>query len=153
MTNCISGYQGADWIITMKVTKAMSPMPSPPPTCEDSLRKNSSGSTWEPVMSMCLRARMVMMQMQMRKKNHPKLMMDQRRTRRVHDAGQRRFDPGTSDIRGYECEDVDNEDADADEKASYADDWSMRNVDDWGHCTRECEDWTKYFRPVKYKNG
>jgi hypothetical protein len=26
-------------------------------------------------------------------------------------------------------------------------------VEHWGHSTRECEDWTVYFRDVKYDNG
>jgi len=47
----------------------------------------------------------------------------------------------------------DDADADEDEEASLADDGSMQNVEDWGHSTRECEDWTVYFRPVKYDNG
>jgi len=34
-----------------------------------------------------------------------------------------------------------------------ADDGSKQNVEDRGHCTRECEDWTVYFRHVKYDNG
>jgi hypothetical protein len=29
----------------------------------------------------------------------------------------------------------------------------MQNVEYFGHCTRECEDWTVYFRPVQYDNG
>jgi hypothetical protein len=34
-----------------------------------------------------------------------------------------------------------------------ADDWSTQNVEDWGHSTTKCEDWTVYFRRVKYDNG
>jgi hypothetical protein len=26
-------------------------------------------------------------------------------------------------------------------------------VENWGHSTRQCEDWTVYFRPVKYDTG
>jgi hypothetical protein len=26
-------------------------------------------------------------------------------------------------------------------------------VEDWGHSTRECEDWPEYLRHVKYNNG
>jgi hypothetical protein len=29
----------------------------------------------------------------------------------------------------------------------------MQNVEDWGHSSRECEDWNVYFRHVKYDNG
>ena len=46
----------------------------------------------------------------------------------------------------------DDADADEEEEASQANDGSMQNVEDWGHTTRECEDWTVYFRPVKYNN-
>jgi len=46
-----------------------------------------------------------------------------------------RFALGTRDVDGDEGEDGDEADADADEEkeASQADDWSMQNVDDWGH--------------------
>ena len=47
----------------------------------------------------------------------------------------------------------DDADADEEEEPSPADDGSTQNVEDWGHSTRECEDWTVYFRPVKYDNG
>jgi len=72
-------------------------------------------------------------------------MMDQRRMWRT--------DLETSDVDGYECEDGDDADTDAEEEASQADDGSTPNVEDWGHSTRECEDWTVYFRHVKYVNG
>jgi hypothetical protein len=29
----------------------------------------------------------------------------------------------------------------------------MQNVEHSGHSTRDCEDWTVCFRPVKYDNG
>ena len=32
-------------------------------------------------------------------------------------------------------------------------DGSMQNVENWGHSTRECEDWTVCFTPVKYEDG
>jgi len=66
-----------------------------------------------------------------------------------------RFDLGTSDVDRYEGEDGDDADADADEdeEESQADDGSTQNVEDWGHSTRECEDWTVYFRHIKYDNG
>jgi len=54
---------------------------------------------------------------------------------------------------GYEGEDGDDADADVEEDALQADDGSTQNVEDWGHSTRECEDWTVYFRHVKYDNG
>jgi hypothetical protein len=44
-------------------------------------------------------------------------------------------------------------DADEQEEASQPDDGSMHTVEDRGHSTRECEDWTVYFRRVKYDNG
>jgi len=47
----------------------------------------------------------------------------------------------------------DDADADEEEEASLADNGSTQNVEDWGHSTRECEDWTVYIRPVKYDNG
>jgi hypothetical protein len=62
-----------------------------------------------------------------------------------------RFDLGTSDVDGSEGKDGD--DADEEEEASQADDGSRQNVEDWGHSTRDCEDWAVYFRHVKYDNG
>jgi hypothetical protein len=44
-------------------------------------------------------------------------------------------------------------DADVEEKASQADDVLTQNVEDWGHSTRECDNWTVYNRPAKYANG
>jgi hypothetical protein len=64
-----------------------------------------------------------------------------------------RFDLGTSDVDGYEGEDGDDADADEEEETSQADDGSTQNAEDCGHSTRECEDWTVYFRCVKYDNG
>jgi hypothetical protein len=64
-----------------------------------------------------------------------------------------RFDLGTSDVDGYEGEDGDVADADEKDEASEADDGSTQNVEDCGHSTRECEDWTVYYRHVKYDNG
>jgi len=61
-----------------------------------------------------------------------------------------RFDLGTSDVDGYEGKD--GSDADEEEEASHADDGSTHNVEDSGHSTRECEDWTVYFRHVTYGN-
>jgi hypothetical protein len=45
----------------MKVTKAMSMMPSALLAGNDNLQPNSKGLTWEPVMSMGMRARMATM--------------------------------------------------------------------------------------------
>jgi hypothetical protein len=81
-------------------------------------------------MSMHIWARMAMMQMHMWKKNHRKLMMDQPSARRVEDAGHSKCDLGTSNIRGYQCEDGGNADANAEGKASQADDQSTPNVED-----------------------
>jgi len=66
-----------------------------------------------------------------------------------------RFDLGTSDVDGYEGEDGDDADADANEEdeASQLDDGLTQNVEDWGHSTRECEDWKVYFRHIKCDNG
>jgi len=54
----------------------------------------------------------------------------------------RRFDLGTSDVDGYEGDDGEDVDVDEEEEASLADDGSTQNVEDWGHITRECADWT-----------
>jgi len=66
-----------------------------------------------------------------------------------------RFDLGTCNLDRYEGEDGNDADADGDEEeeASQAVDGSTQNVEDWGHSTRECEDWTVYFRLVKYDHG
>jgi hypothetical protein len=64
-----------------------------------------------------------------------------------------RTDLGTSDVDGDECKDGNGADTDGEEEASQADDGSTQNVQESGHSTRECENWTVYFRPVKYING
>jgi len=71
----------------MKVTKASSTMPSPPPAGNDGPRLHSRGLTWEPVMSTGMRARMATMQMRMRmrSKKHRKPMIDQYRMWRTED--------------------------------------------------------------------
>ena len=46
----------------------------------------------------------------------------------------------------------DDADVDEEEEASLADDGSTRNVEDWGHSIRQCQNWTVYFRPVKNDN-
>ena len=74
-------------------------------------------------------------------------------TQNVEDWRQSRFDEGTSDVDRYECEDGDDADMDEEEEAMQADDGLMQNVEDWGHSTRECEEWTVYFKLVKYDNG
>jgi len=61
-----------------------------------------------------------------------------------------RFDWGTSDINGYESEHSDDAYAGEDDEASWADDGSTHNVEDWGHSSfdlgtsdvdgYECED-------------
>jgi len=90
----------------MKVMKATIEMPCPPPAGDDGPRRYSRGLTWEPVMSTGVRARMatVRMRMRMRRSNHHKSMMDQRRMWRT--------DLGPSDVDGYEGEDGDDADAD-----------------------------------------
>ena len=62
-------------------------------------------------------------------------------------------DLGTLDVNGFDGDDGNVGDADEDEEGLQADDGSMQNVEDWVHSTWECEDWTVYFRPVKYDNG
>jgi len=64
-----------------------------------------------------------------------------------------RFDLGTSDVDRYEGDDGNIADDDEEEETSQADDESTQNFVDWGHSTWECEDWTVYFKPVKYDNG
>jgi hypothetical protein len=116
MTQCISGCLGAAGIKMMKVMKATSMMPSAPPAGEYSPPQNLRGFTWEQVMSTGMRARTVMMQMQMqmRWKKHRKPMKDEHRMWRT--------DMGTSDINCYVCEEYDDADTDAAEEASQADD-------------------------------
>jgi hypothetical protein len=58
----------------------------------------------------------------MRRKNHRKSMMDQRRMWRT--------DLERSDVHGYEGEDGNAADADEEEEASQANDRSMLNVED-----------------------
>jgi len=58
----------------------------------------------------------------MRRKNHRKSRMDQRRMWRT--------DLGPSGVDGYEGEDGDGADADEEEEASQADDGSTQNVED-----------------------
>jgi len=58
----------------------------------------------------------------MRRKHHPKLMMDQRRMWRT--------DLGPSDVDGYEGEDGDDADADEEKEASQVNDGSTQNVED-----------------------
>jgi len=45
-----------------------------------------------------------------------------------------RFDPGTVDVDRYEGEACDNAHTDEEKESSQADDGSMHNVEDWGHC-------------------
>jgi hypothetical protein len=62
------------------------------------------------------------MRMRIRRKNHRKSMIDQRRMWRS--------DLGPSDVDGYEGEDGHNADVDEEEEASQADDRSTQNVED-----------------------
>jgi len=79
MKNFIPGYQGAAGNTKIKVIKATSPMSSPPVAGNDCPRLNSTGLTWEPVMSKGIRARMATMQMWIRRQKKQKPVMDQRR--------------------------------------------------------------------------
>jgi len=63
------------------------------------------------------------------------------------------FNLGLCDLNRYESEDGDYEDADEEEEQLQANDGSIQNVEDRGQSTRECEDWSAYFRPVKCDNG
>ena len=83
MTNFISGCQGAAGIVMIKVTKATSAMPSLPPAGEHGRPLNSRGLTWEPAISMGMRAGIARIRMRMSRKKHRKPMMDQRRMRRT----------------------------------------------------------------------
>jgi len=71
----------------------------------------------------------------------------------VEDWGHSRFELGRSDVDGYECEVGDDADTYDEEDASPADDGLTQMVENWGHSTTECEDWTVYFRHVKSENG
>ena len=53
----------------------------------------------------------------------------------------------------YEGKDGDHADADEEEAASQDEDGSMQKLEAWEHSTRECDEWTVYFRPVQYTNG
>jgi len=64
-----------------------------------------------------------------------------------------RLDVGTGDVNAYEGDNGNDADTDDEEEASQAIDGSMQNMEDSGHSTRECEDWTVYFRPAYYDNG
>jgi hypothetical protein len=80
MTNFFAGYHGAAGITKMKVMKATIAMPSLAPVGDYDTRRNSIGSTWDPVFSMRIRVRLATLQMRMRRKKPRKPMMDQRRT-------------------------------------------------------------------------
>ena len=77
--NIIAGCQGAVGIMKMTVMNATCAMPTPPPAGDDGPQLNSRGLSLELVMSTGMRARMVTMRMQMRRKKHRKPMMDQPR--------------------------------------------------------------------------
>jgi len=64
-------------IVKMNVTKAMISMPSATPAGDDRPQPKQSGLTWEPVISMGMRATMATMWMPMRWKKFRKPMMDQ----------------------------------------------------------------------------
>jgi len=74
---------------------------------------------------------------------HRKLIMDQRRMWSTEGIVLESVNIGHSD----------DADADEEEEAFQADDGSTQNVEDQGHSTSECEDWTVYFRPLKYENN
>jgi hypothetical protein len=73
-------------------------------------------------MSMGMRGRMATMWTWMRRKTHPKAIINQRRMWRT--------DPGPSHDDVYEGEDGDDVDADEEEETSQADDGSTQNVED-----------------------
>jgi hypothetical protein len=74
-------------------------------------------------------------------------------TQNVDDWGHSRFDFWTRDVDGNEWEDDNDVHTVEEEEASEADDGSPQNVEDWGHSTWDSEDWTIYFRQLKYHNG
>jgi len=78
--------------------------------------------------------------------------VNNRSTQNVEDWGRSRFGLETSNDDGYQGEDGNDADADEEDETSEADDGSTQDVEDWGPSTRECEDWTVYFKPVKYDN-
>jgi len=80
--------------------------------------------------------------MRMRRNMHRKRMIDQHRMWRTEGI--------VGDVDRYECDDADGHE---EEYASQADDGSTQSVEDWGHSTKECEDWSVYFRYIKYDNG
>jgi len=63
------------------------------------------------------------------------------------------FNLKTSDVHGYEGDNGDSAEANDEEGGLQAEDGSTENVEDCWHSTRECEDWTVYFRSAKYDNG
>jgi hypothetical protein len=81
------------------------------------------------------------------------LQADDESMQHVEDWGHSWCDLGTSDVDGYEGEDGNDGDGNEEESTSQVDDVSMQNVEDRGHSTRDCEDSTIYFKPVKYDNG
>ena len=64
-----------------------------------------------------------------------------------------RFHLGTSDVNWYEGDDGNDADADEEDEASQANDGSTHILEYGGHSTTLCDEWTVYFRPVKYNNG
>ena len=73
--------------------------------------------------------------------------VDDGSTQNVVDCGHSRFDLGTGKVDRSVGKDGD--DADKHEDASPADNGSTHNVVDWEHSSRECEDCTVCFRPLK----
>jgi len=63
----------------MKVTKAMSALPSAQSAGNNGPQLHWRDLTWKPVMSTDMKARMVMRRMRMRRKKHHNPMMNQRR--------------------------------------------------------------------------
>jgi hypothetical protein len=69
-------------------------------------------------------------------------------------------DCATSDVNGYEGDIGDDADSDEVEDKPQTDDrfmqisqhWGHR-TSDWGHGSKEFNNWTVYFRPVRYDNG
>jgi len=70
--------EGAAGITKVKVMKAPSTMPSPPPASNNAPRLNSKDLTSEPEVSLGMRVRMATIWMWMSRKKHRKPMMDQR---------------------------------------------------------------------------
>jgi hypothetical protein len=63
------------------------------------------------------------------------------------------FVQSTSDVDWYEWGDGGDADTDEEAEALHAHDGSTQNLEVCKYSTSECEDWTVYYRPVKFDYG